>query len=240
MKKVLIVIFTNGKLYKGVYDAAISQDYPECSVIISVRKSDIKKSSCENQVDHMNYVRHLCESSDADYFFFIDSDLIIPKNAVSNLILQLEQPEINLELFSHLKNNFAEIQIPSKKHIIGGWYKLAEKKKKTPTLWSPSRWVADNTLVSLTSIEKSVVRVDKIASGCIMMSREVMEKIPWRLDHVDINEHIGGHLHPCRCAFFGIDAQDAGYELWMDGSVVCKHLSVEKGILDKIIRRKNV
>src|SRR6185295_17082749 len=167
----------------------------------------------------------------------------IPKNAVSNLMRQLEQPPINLDNFKALEKTFGKLEAPKKKHIIGGWYKLLNKHGKIPTLWSPSRWIADNVLVSLMYVEKSVVRVDKIASGCIMMSREVLEKIPWRTGAtIKVNEEDGKFSCPCMCAMFGIDAQDLGYELWMDGSVVCQHLSVPDSIIAKCwlrLTRKN-
>lgn len=234
MKKVAIIIFTDGNLPRKVYKATLAQDYPETSIIISIRKPDSKKSKQDNIIEHMNYSRQLAKGSDADYFFFVESSVVLPKNAVTNLMCQLEQPEINPNAFLALERGFGKIEAPKKKHIIGGWYKLLNKHGKIPTLWSPSRWIADNVLISLLYVERSIVRVDKIASGCIMLSREVMEKITWRSGaNVKVNEENGTYSSPCMCAMFGIDAQDAGYDLWMDGSVVCKHLSVPDSTIAK-------
>lgn len=228
MRKCLIVIFTDGRLYNSVYKAACRQDYPETSVLISVRKPNKNLDKHGNITAHLNYARRLAKNSDADYFFFVDSDILLPKYAVSNLMKQLEQPPLDTKCFAHLEKQFGKLEY-KKKHIIGSWVKLGFKNGKT--LWNPSRWIADNTLTSLTSVEKSVVRVDKIGSGCLMMSREVMEKIDWKSGGgIEVNIANGKHSHPCQCVIFGIEAQDLGYELWMDGSVVCKHLGLEKGL----------
>jgi hypothetical protein len=227
-KRVCIVIFTDKRLYNSVYKSACEQDYPETSVLISVRHPDKNLNKHENITAHLNYSRKLAKASDADYFFFVDSDILLPKYAVSNLMKQLEQPPIDMKCFAHLEKQFGKIKY-KKKQIIGAWVKLGYSHGKT--LWNPSRWIADNTLVSLTNIEKSVVKVDKIGSGCLMMSREVMEKIDWKSGGgIEVNIANGKHAHPCQCVMFGIEAQDLRYDLWMDGSVVCKHLGVERGI----------
>lgn len=246
-KKVLIIIFTDGKLPRKVYRAACSQDYPNRSVLISVVKSDPKKNVYDNIKDHMNYVRKLAAVSDADYFFFVESGVVIPKNAVSNLMKQFEQPPLKQEVIQLFEKSAGRlIEQPPKKHIIGGWYKLTNAssviwknvKHKIPTLWSPSRLVANNMINSLAFVEPSVVRVHKIASGCIMLSREVLEKIEWRTDwnyRLNFKDKPEEGSPVCMCYLFGMDAQDAGYELWMDGSVVCKHLTVPDNLFEKLI-----
>jgi hypothetical protein len=310
MKKVMIVIFTDGRLPRKVYKRVINQDYPNFEVMIYVRKSDPNLSSTENQVINMNYVREMCKNSTADYFWFVDSDLLVKKNHLSSLMIQLEQPQYDPELVRGMIQEYAikynltydeavKKTTPEKKHIIGGYYllspklprwqmiwhilfykkgqkiltlpeiyeyrlthkfidtlryllKLDKRLMSRPPYWSPGRFVATNTFYSSSCIEPSVVNVDKIASGCILMSREVMEKFKWRKDHIDLNyafdskgepiraidangKEIQLHRTACRCIQFAIDAEMAGYSLWADGSVVCKHLSVPHNKLEELI-----
>jgi hypothetical protein len=213
-KKVLIVVISDTEIGSECMDAILNQDYPNFTTLTSIVKPDPNKLREENIIINRNIVRKKALKTDANYFFLVDSDVILPKNALSNLMIQLEQPILDTRRFQHLEKMFGKIE-NKKKHIIGGWYKLTED------TWSPSRWVADNTLVSLKAVEPSVVVVDKIALGCIVMSKEVLKKIKFRTGHDLV---INGDTHPCMCATFGIDAQDAGYTLYMDGSVICQHL----------------
>jgi len=223
MKKVLVITCATVGLISRARCSVLEQDYPNYETLILTAKPDATVSKCENIIRCHNAARKLALASDADYFAWVDDDIVLPRNALSNLMLQLEQPPMDKGQFSHLTSLLPDgvMSDNPKKHIIGGWFRVKNEDGLLVDVWNCGRWVADNTIASVTAVEPSVTRVDKIDLGCLLMSREVLEKVDWRGgDSLVINKT----QHPCVCLMFARDAQDAGYALYMDGSVVCEHL----------------
>lgn len=195
--KALIVIPTADDVRKECMDSCKNQDYKNYEIMVARKKPVPKKAWIENIVDNRNAARKKALKTDADCFLWIDSDIVLPKNALSEM----------------MKQPFA---------ILGGWYKINRID------WNAGKWIADNTLFNLRAPEPSVIKVDKIDLGCIFMKREVLKKIKFRLENRALTiwgmkEKTGA----CECLMFAIDAQDAGYQLYMDGDVICKHLKKE-------------
>jgi hypothetical protein len=223
MKKVLVITCATENLINKARRSVLEQDYPNYETLVLTTKPDAAVSKCENIIHCHNAARKLALASDADYFAWVDDDIVLPRSALSSLMLQLEQPPVDKRQFKHLTSLFPNVVISDnpKKHIIGGWFRVKDEDGLLLNFWNCGRWVADNTITNLTAVERSVTRVDKIDLGCLLMSREVLEKVSWRGGESLVINHI---QHPCICLMFARDAQDAGYTLWMDGSVVCEHL----------------
>lgn len=221
MKKVLITIITRRETPSAetmcCLAAAMSQDYGNFGVLLSMAEwqlaEDAEQNKRANIIQHENAARKMALASDADYFLLLDSDVLPPPHALSALMLQLEQPEYNARMWAQFLKQFGSLMAPKRKHIIGGWFRIS------PDLYNAGRWVADNTLVNLTQPEHSVTRVDKIDLGCLLISREALAAVSFRPGDIVFNKHQGA----CACLMFARDLQDAGYDLWMDGSVICKH-----------------
>jgi hypothetical protein len=193
--RVLIVIPTGDGVVEGeVYETMQSQDYTGgLKVLVSRTAPEARKLRVQNIVDARNAARQAALKSDADWFLWLDSDVILPRHAVRELMLQA------------LHNGAIRY------HLIGGWYQL------NPRAWSAGRWVADHTIASIVTPERSVTRVDKIELGCVLMSRTVLEQIKFEFDP-----------SACECQRFAIRAEELGYRLWMDGGVICRHLKFER------------
>jgi glycosyltransferase involved in cell wall biosynthesis len=224
MKKILVIIITKDYVMKKCYESVLRQDYPNFSVMISSSKpeqlhQDPVTNRWFNLAKHRSYARKLALASDVDYFFWVDSDIELPKYALSNLMKQLNPPVFDERHWENIKKMFPDRDItPKQKHIIGGWYPLNK------TAWNCSSWVADNTISSYLKPQQSVIRVDKIDMGCVLMAREVLEKVDFKNGFSIV---VNKNINACECLMFARDAQDAGYELFMDGSVICKHLHRE-------------
>jgi len=228
LSKVLVIVITEDDVLKECYDSILKQDYPDFSTLVSVKKQELLSGNSDankllNIVKHRNEARKKALASDADYFFWIDSDIVLPVNAISSLLLQLQVPKVS-PIFDKLKSQFP-ITEPKQKHIMGGWYKLHSDTEKTA--WNCANWVADNKIASVEGWQRSVIRVDKMDLGCVMMSREVLEKISFKHG---FNLEVNDNRRACECLMFAKDAQDAGYELFMDGDVVCEHLKREVNV----------
>lgn len=200
--KVLIVIITNGKVEPECLKAALNQDYDDYSIMVSIEKNKTEEKRTPTEHLHIlhnrNSSRAMALASEADYFLLIDSDVVLPKNAVSEFVKQVSGNK--------------------KFHILGGWYQHDKDS------WSAGKWVADNTIFSFIKPEKSIIRVDKVDLGCIFLSRKVLSEIPFRHTDVEIKGIDGKKYLACECLLFAIDAQDKKYQLFMDGSVICRHI----------------
>lgn len=169
------------------------QDHPY-SILWSMDYNS-KYNKIGNIIWHSEKTRKIAIETDADYFLFVDTDVVLPVNTITELVKQLKN---------------------GNKHIISAWFKISDYE------YNAGRWVADNTLAQLQSIEKSVTMVDKIDFGCMMLSRIAIEDCEFIFEDRDIMNQ-----KACQCLSFAINAQDKGYKLWMDGDVICKHKEIK-------------
>ena len=200
MKKVLISVITDKYVMRECYDSLFEQDYPNFVVNVVAKKppfqhNDTTKFKYLNCVDNRNEARRMFLGSDSDYCLFIDSDIVLPKKALRLLM-------------SHDKD------------IMGGWYKEIGSDR-----WIAGRWVADNVFLNFREIQPSVVKVDMIGMGCALVSRKVLEQVSFKpaID-VWLKDESGKSLILGECGAFGNSAHEKGFNLYIDGNVVCKHL----------------
>lgn len=198
--KVLIVCITDKYVEDKCYESLINQNYDNYDILIHIQKyikySDDKIiDKYKNCSKNREAVRKLALNSDAEYFLFVDSDIVLPDNCISKLV-------------------------SNKLPAVGGWYKMFGTEK-----WVCGRFVADNTFFNLRAVELFLSQVDMAGFGCFMIRRDVLEKIEV-VDGTNIslkNEQnqqiIGGE-----CLDFCNKIYDLGYNICMDGDVICEHL----------------
>lgn len=205
MEKVLVVIITDRDVLPECWQAVVAQDYPNYDVLVHVRKPKVPADSTSmvskylNCTDNREAARKLALASDADRFLFVDSDVVLPIDAITEL----------------MKQRF---------DVQGGWYKVRNEQRYTC-----GRWVADNLFINLNQVEPSLVRVDCIGMGCAMFTRRVLKKITFAhgTDMVS-NSVIGGQQVKMilgECAVLGNLLAKRGVQQYMNGSVVCEHLA---------------
>lgn len=212
MKKALILVVSAQDVVQEALDSWNAQDYPSYSTLIHILKptklhDDPEKNKNLNIAVNTEIIRKFALASDADYFFFVDSDIVLPPHAISELIEQLET---------------------MKAHAIAGYYLMRNSK----THYCMGRLVKDNTLWYLMQPEKSVVKIDYAGTGCLMVSRELLGRITINVD-LDRILKIAGTEKLCvwfdHCFDLCNQIFALGYQLYADGDVICKHLADEKG-----------
>lgn len=228
MKKVLIISVTKDTLIPECLEALNGQDYPNYELLINVRP--VEKLHDElifnkhlNIIANSNEAREKALKTDADYFWWVESDIVPPKNALSSLMKQMGKKKSTIDFpLSPGKIIPKGTDVPEK-HIMGGWTVHGSGD------CSAGKWVADNTFCNLFYPQAGLIEVDKIDFSCVLLTREVMSKVKFesglnRVFHWYGTEGDKLDINPCHCLMFAIRAQDLGYRLFMDGSVICKHI----------------
>lgn len=207
-----MVVIAKDVVEPECWDGILRQDYPNSDLMVHVRKPkvhtvdgrypEVTKNIIKkyiNCADNREAARKIALASDADRFFFVDSDIVVPSNAISEM---MKQPF----------------------DVIGGWYRVAHEERYTC-----GRWVGDNLFINLYSVEPSVVKVDCIGMGCAMFTRRALQDITFHHGTDRTAETwINGEPVPMilgECGALGNLLNDKGYQLYMNGEVVCKHLA---------------
>jgi cellulose synthase/poly-beta-1,6-N-acetylglucosamine synthase-like glycosyltransferase len=209
MKRVLIMVVSDRDVEQEALDSWNNQDYQNYSILLHILKpiklhEDKDKNKNLNIAVNTEIIRKMALTSNADYFFFVDSDIVLPSNAISELTKQLEVMKV---------------------HAIAGYYLL-----RGSETYCIGRLVENNTILYMTTPEKSVIKIDYAGTGCMMVSRELLEKITIKVDFNTMLKIAGttnvytwlDHCWDLCNQLFALD-----YQLYVDGDVICKHLAVE-------------
>lgn len=155
-----------------------------------------------------NARNHIVEEflkSDCTHLFFVDSDTIPPANALKKLLLQDKEIISGLTpIIEHDEN---------KKNDSNGFY------RKMNVVGENEKFVQEFI---------GTIPVKGAGGSCILIKREVFEKMeaPWyRFQYQDDN---GKPIIIGEDILFTVKAQQLGYKIWADTSLICKH---EKPIL---------
>ncbi len=81
--KVLVLIPTKGTVDPKVLESLTAQDFQDFSILINPKQPDVSKSRLQNIIDNRIETREKALKSDAEYYLWLDSDVILPKNALS-------------------------------------------------------------------------------------------------------------------------------------------------------------
>src|SRR5438132_14208485 len=106
MKRVLVIVPTNDYVESGCWDSVLAQDYPHYTVMVSVIKEVPPRMQLEKSVRstvNRNYAAKMALASSADYFLFVDSDIVLPAHAITSMEAQLRLAGMD---------------------IVGGWYEM--------------------------------------------------------------------------------------------------------------------
>jgi len=196
--KVLIVTITKDTIHPECLESVLNQDYANYTWMIHMQKpadyGDPLVSANKNCADNRNRARTLALASDADYFLFLDSDIALPKEAISEF---LKQP----------------------KDIQGGWYQMPKSKR-----WVCGSWAADNVFANYMGVLPSLIRVDMVGVGCMFISRKALSELTFEPGtDKQCRGPDGKTMWLGECGAFGNQASEKGYDLYMNGSIICKH-----------------
>lgn len=166
---------------------------------IEAKRIEYCEKARERMVNARNLLRQKVLDEGYDYFFNLDQDVIPPKDVLERLIAH--KKEIITGLY------FNPIRMPDGKSVI---VPVVRKKVKGTKV----------TFFSLEEVEAPrLIEVGNLGTGCILIHRNVLEKIKFRYD-------------PNKTSFddswFAYDAQKLGFKLYCDTGVKCQHLVSER------------
>lgn len=209
---VMVIVITKDKVEDECLASIHAQDYPDFDVMVHAMKSrhyheNELINSILNMIRNRNYCRQMALASDAKQFLLVDSDIKLPKNAISSLI-------------QHQKD------------FICGWYPV--KHYMNQKGW-PASVIEGGTMIYFKEPMHSVVIAHSTGLGCAMVSRKLLERAEFNdgTDHT-MPTNLGQNILIDDSSQFCFDAIAAGCQLYMDGDVICEHLwRQEKPVLVK-------
>lgn len=133
-----------------------------------------------------------------DYIFFVDSDIILPKNALRRLL-------------------------ESNKDIITGVYIQRKPNVRIPEIYVENQHGGMHN-IDISEVQgNKVFRIGGCGFGCVLVKTNVLEKVGYPQfeyhDTLDIKETLSEDVD------FALKAKQKGFELFVDTSVKCEHLT---------------
>ena len=177
------------------------------SLEIPVVKSSYHEYARDRVIEARNVLRDKVLQGDYDYFLSLEQDVIPPKQVIENL-LGWKKPIVTGIVFHlfPLDSEFKEFkEIP----LIA----LQAKEKGKLSFFDAS---------SISKARKGLVKVDYCPMGCVLISKEVLEKIKFRYEYYHNTDNPEDVKWDDRCLCE--DAKSLGYEIYADLSIKCKHL----------------
>jgi hypothetical protein len=214
---VLIVIITDGEFCQESFDAANNQDYPFTKVLVHSSKYSTPPINIQDKnnrcAHHRNSIIPILKATVADYFLWIDMDVVLPLTAVSSFMAQMNRDYSLDEKGEKVENNMA--------HLMGGWVPF----KGEAGGYAVGKFVGDNILAIQNQVQPGIMRVDTVGMGCMIISRELLESSSWDGGNdLHIKNQYGQDLIAGEGAAFCEEAFKKGITTYVDGSVVCQHL----------------
>lgn len=155
--KILILLPVRNKPSAECLGAVFNQTEKDFGLLIERNSSegrhkDKMKEKCISIVHARNSLRKQALKTDAEWFLWLDSDVLMPPNAL---------------------RDFLKIGRP----FMGGWYK-----KKSGNDWVSASLVKGTAVYHHKQPCREIIETDLVGLGCAMMSREILEKLDFEAD----------------------------------------------------------
>ena len=172
----------------------LMNSYPEAVELGSKDKLRFYNIRGTNTVTARNSCVHEMLQGDWTHLFFMDSDMVFPKGTLKKL----------------LKHD---------KDIVGGFY-VIKRNDFHPTVFALGQRPGGKYL---TEWVNDFREVEAIATGCLLIKREVLEKIPAPWFEYVWDEEAKGKM-VTEDIIFCEKAKDIGYKVYCDGTIKCGHV----------------
>lgn len=173
---------------------------------LNIKRSPTLDSPVETVVKARNILREEVLSNGFDYLLFLEQD-IIPHHAIVENLLRHGKRICSALYFNMLKKG-------ERKHGI------TRERQYYPMLWSfdADRLNQGEYRENVMSFEEifpsRLMKVDVCGLGSVLIHRDVLEKVPFRFVR---NQPVFEEF------YFGRDCREAGMDIFVDTSVVCRH-----------------
>lgn len=147
-----------------------------------------------NAVSSRNGIVYDFLREDFTHLFFMDSDMTFPENTLSRLLAY-------------------------DKDIVGGLYCMKLPPFATTAFVKPNGKIQNY----VPKPGEGLKEVDAIGTGCLLIKREVFEKMTWPYFWYE-EDPPGSEQMMTEDSYFCIKARELGYKVWCDSSVLCGHV----------------
>jgi hypothetical protein len=230
--KAMMIIVTADKVHPRCEASLRNQDYDNYEVLINVKPAMEYPGKPYFVAKNLNIAanredaRQKALKTDAEYFLWGDSDIVYPRNTLSELILQMKAKKSTIPVIWR-DDLIPAGQSIAQKHLMVGWY----KNRWSPAdkdIWLVGKYVADGTIQWFEQLVPGVMKADYFGLGCVCMTRELLEKIVMLpgVEHTIDNQFGRFLLDEGGVLSMQVDA--LGYECWADGNIVCEHIRNEE------------
>lgn len=189
MKKILVAVptyrYIEPETFKSIYDLDVPDGY------------EIEfKPFLGDQIDK---IRNLISewAKNYDYLFSVDSDIVLPKNTLSNFLA-------------------------ADKPIISGLYIQRIQNTHTLEIYMDTPNGGTTNIPYELIKDRGIVEVAGCGFGCVLVKSEVFRKIPY--PHFEYHVALNHRDTVSEDTDFCIKARKAGFTIWADSSIMCDHI----------------
>ena len=203
-KRILIGITTAETVahetMQSIYDLIVPEDY----------QTTLKIIHAYNVADGRNNLVKIMQEGGYDYIFFVDNDVILPKNALVDLLSIGQQFCVG----TYPRKEIGTLTKPNP------WTTLYNHNERNRTIYCP-------TFLAFDKLPKDqVINVDCCGFGCTLIRKDLFDEIeqPWFFfAHEECKEQwgeycIGEDMWFCRKVI------KAGKDIYAHGNVLCGHI----------------
>ncbi|QQG38469.1 MAG: hypothetical protein HYS32_02575 [Candidatus Woesearchaeota archaeon] len=195
--------------YKN-YDILLADNSPTDNFMNLIKKEGIpviKGPYFEGAMDRIVASRNLIVehllNNDYDYFFSLEADVIPPIDAIERLLAHKK------EIVSGLYFNF-QILREGRKPAPMAWFNPTNNEKEM-------YYLPDEISLG----PQKLIKLFACGLGCVLIHKNVLKNIRFR------------HKYPEHSGFddvwFCKDAREQGYEIYLDNSIKCEHITIPGG-----------
>lgn len=164
------------------------------SLDLPVAKGPYSDAARQRIIDSRNVLRQKVLDEGYDYFLSLEQDIIPPEDVIQKL-LSHDKKIVTGVYFSYQTNNDVTLLVP--------------------LLWKRVSKDEVRFMLEKEVVEPKLMEVDACGVGCILIHRDVLQKVKFRYDKNDAGFDD---------VWFCKDAFDSGFKIFADTSVKCKHL----------------
>ncbi len=177
--------------------------YNKIKGIVPAVRIDYELRARERVSKAHNLLRETALKGKYDYLFILDQDVIPPARAIDILVKRGKKAIAGLYFGNHTLPNGVNAVMPF------AW-KFTEKEKD----WTKTRYLNESEVW-----QPGIIKIAFAGGGCILLHSDILEKIKFRYDpSIDAWDD----------RWLGYDIYDNGLEFYLDNTIKCKHLYLNR------------